>query len=78
MGRGAKTCARWGEKLKYSPTKKHEKGGWGTLMDLDNGTASEVLNNSQQGGKQKYGFHNGKMYEFQPDNVGGCMVIPLK
>ena len=51
---------------------------WGTLMDLDNATASGVLNNSQQGGKQRYGFHNGKIYEFQPDNVGGWHGYPIK
>ncbi|MCC6373089.1 MAG: hypothetical protein IT236_18945 [Bacteroidia bacterium] len=61
----------------YAPTPKHQKGGWGTLMDLDDATAQEVLNNSSNLGKQKYGFHKGKIYEFQPDNVGGWHGYPI-
>ncbi len=47
-------------------------------MDLDDATASKVLNNSIQGGKQRYGYHEGKLYEFQPDNVGGWHGYPIK
>ena len=59
------------EKSKYVPSPKHAAGGWGTPMDLSDSKAQEVLNNSIQGGKQKYGVSVGKIYEFQPDNVGG-------
>jgi hypothetical protein len=67
------------EELKYAPTKKHKENvGWGTEMDLDDKTAQEVLNNSLQGGKQRYGVHDGKVYEFQPDNTGGWHGYPVK
>lgn len=46
-------------------------------MDLNDKTAQEVLNASVQGGKQKYGFHEGKLYEFQPDNAGGWHGYPI-
>jgi Pretoxin HINT domain len=63
----------------YAPTDKHKPGGWGTPMDLDNTTASEVLRSGIQGpnGKQIYGYKNGKMYEFQPDNTGGYHGYPV-
>jgi RHS repeat-associated protein len=63
--------------LKYSPTLKHMKGGWGTEMDLNDKTASDVLNSSILSGKQRYGMHSGKVYEFQPDNVGGWHGYPI-
>ncbi len=59
------------------PSDKHKKGGWGTEMDLDDATAQEVLANSVQGGKQQYGFRNGKLYEFQHDNAGGFHGYPI-
>jgi len=62
----------------YSPTKKHMQGGWGTYMDLDDDVATSVLSKSIQAGKQRYNYHNGKMYEFQPDNVGGYHGYPIK
>ncbi|MFC4419336.1 hemagglutinin repeat-containing protein [Cupriavidus pampae] len=62
---------------KYVPTPKHDAGGWGTPMDLDNVAAQKVLNNSVQGGKQRYGVSDGKVYEFQPDNVGGWHGYPV-
>ena len=65
-------------RLKYNPTKKHGPGGWGTLMDLDYNTAYNVLLNSVPGGKQRYGYHDGKLYEFQPDNVDGWHGYPVK
>jgi len=62
----------------YVPSPKHDpRGGWGTPMDLNDKTAQEVLNASVQGGKQKYGFHEGKLYEFQPDNAGGWHGYPI-
>ncbi|MGD8218315.1 hypothetical protein ACNT2N_12215 [Pseudomonas thivervalensis] len=46
-------------------------------MDLDDRTAQEVLSSSISGGKQQYGFHEGKLYEFQPDNAGGWHGYPI-
>jgi filamentous hemagglutinin len=63
--------------LKYAPTDKHKPGGWGTEMDLDNKTAQDVLNSSVQGGRQRYGVYDGKVYEFQPDNIGGWHGYPI-
>ncbi|MGE1562747.1 hypothetical protein [Pantoea septica] len=62
---------------KYVPSPKHAPGGWGTPMDLSDVKAQEVLNNSIQGGKQRYGISDGKVYEFQPDNVGGWHGYPI-
>ncbi len=66
------------ENLKYSPTKKHQEGGWGTKMDLDDAIAQDVLNKSTLSGKQRYGYYKGKIYEFQPDNRGGWHGYPIK
>jgi filamentous hemagglutinin len=68
------TCER-----PYSPSPKHEPGGWGTEMDLDSATAQRVLSEGILGpnGRQVYGYHNGKMYEFQPDNVGAYHGYPV-
>lgn len=63
--------------LFYSPTDKHKPGGWGTEMNLDDATAFKVLNASESLGKQKYGIHEGVIYEFQPDNVGGWHGYPI-
>lgn len=60
------------------PSPKHALGGWGTPMDLSDSQAQNVLNNSIQGGKQKYGLSGGKLYEFQPDNVGGWHGYPVQ
>ncbi|MDB6375134.1 hypothetical protein [Photorhabdus bodei] len=38
---------------------------------------SIILNNSIQGGKQRYGIADGKLYEFQPDNAGGWHGYPI-
>ncbi|WP_186810640.1 S-type pyocin domain-containing protein, partial [Vibrio sagamiensis] len=64
--------------LKYAPTAKHRKGGWGTEMDLSDDVGREVLNKSLQGGKQRYAYHDGKIYEFQPDNRDGWHGYPVK
>jgi hypothetical protein len=79
-GEGDKKC--WvdpggGSKKQYKPTKKHQKGGWGTEMDLDDATAQKVLDDAIPGGKQQYGIYNGKVYEFQPDNTGGWHGYPI-
>ncbi|MDR3715621.1 MAG: hypothetical protein P4L51_22655 [Puia sp.] len=66
------------EPLKYKSTKKHEEGGWGTKMDLDDKAATQVLNNSIQAGKQRYSWFKDKLYEFQPDNVGYWHGYPIK
>src|SRR6185503_8786496 len=64
---------------KYVPSPKHEPGGWGTPMDLNDTTAQAVLNAGVPGpnGKQIYGLHDGRIYEFQPDNVGGFHGYPV-
>ena len=46
-------------------------------MDLDDETAQTVLDNGIQSGKQVYGYHSGKFYTFQPDNVGGYHGYPI-
>ena len=58
---------------KYVPNPKHAIGGWGSLMDLSDDVAQQVLNDGIQdpSGKQIYSYHQGKFYEFQPDNAGG-------
>ena len=61
----------------YVPSPKHAEGGWGTPMDLDDATAQTLLNGGLSNGKQVYGYHNGKLYEFQPDNVGGYHGYPV-
>ena len=62
---------------KYSPTDKHKPGGHGTTMDLDDKTAAKVLKNSVISGKQRYGYYDGKVYEFKDDNVGGWHGYPV-
>ena len=57
--------------LKYDPSPKHRKGGWGTEMDLDDETAQQVLNNSIQSGKQCYGY-TGLSYK----NSRGLSSVP--
>jgi hypothetical protein len=61
------------------PGGKHGPGGWGTLMDLDAETAQKVLNEaiSADGKKQLYGYYEGKIYEFQPDNAGTYHGYPI-
>ena len=66
-----------GDAPKYVPSPKHDAGGWGTPMDLDDSKAQEVLGSSILGGKQRYGVSDGKVYEFQPDNAGGWHGYPI-
>jgi hypothetical protein len=63
--------------IKYSPTAKHQPGGWGTIMDLNDEVASRILNESDQLGNQRYAYYNGRIYEFQSDNVGGWHGYPI-
>ena len=65
------------DKRVYKPSPKHQKGGWDTLMDLDDATAQGVLNDGIQEGKQIYGYKDGKAYEFQPDNAGTYHGYPV-
>ncbi|WP_127908390.1 MULTISPECIES: hypothetical protein [Pantoea] len=46
---------------KYVPSPKHTPGGWGAPMNLSDVKAQEVLNNSIQSGKQRYGISDGKV-----------------
>ena len=46
-------------------------------MDLDNDTAQQVLDRSVPAGKQRYGYYEGRLYEFQPDNAGGWHGYPI-
>lgn len=61
----------------YIPSPKHAPGGWGTLMDLSDEVAQAVLDQGIVGGRQIYGYYNGKFYEFQSDNVGGFHGYPI-
>lgn len=64
----------------YDPSPKHAEGGaWGTPMDLDDATAQRVLDGGIVGpnGRQVYGLNGGKIYEFQPDGVGGFHGYPI-
>ncbi|WRH65628.1 MAG: hypothetical protein RSE13_17585 [Planktothrix sp. GU0601_MAG3] len=73
-------------RLKYDPSPKHRQQGEigikGTLMDLSDIEAQEVLDESYINdwfeGKKYYGYKNGNFYEFQPDNVGGYHGYPVK
>lgn len=62
---------------RYVPSPKHEPGGWGTTMNLSDEVAESVLKESQQIGRQRYGFREGKIYEFQFDNAGGWHGYPI-
>lgn len=61
----------------YVPSPKHERGGAGTQMDLDPETAQQVLEEGIGSGRQVYGYHNGQLYTFQPDNAGGYHGYPV-
>lgn len=61
----------------YVPSPKHQIGGWGTLMELEDDVAQIVLDQGIQNGKQVYGYHQGQCYVFQPDNAGGYHGYPI-
>lgn len=68
----------WGHyRPHYIPSPKHLRGGWGTLMDLDDQVAQGVLDQGIVSGKQIYGYHDGKYYEFKNDNAGGFHGYPI-
>jgi filamentous hemagglutinin len=48
-------------------------------MDLDAGTAGKLLENGVKApnGKQIYNYHDGKLYEFQPDVPGSYHGYPV-
>lgn len=62
---------------RYVPSPKHEVGGWGTPMDLNDETAQRVLDRGVRYGRQIYGYHDGKFYEFQYDNAEGYHGYPV-
>jgi len=64
-------CALGTAERKYVASPKHARGGWGSPMDLTDEVAQDVLNKGTGYGKQVYGFRDGKLYIFQPDNAGG-------
>jgi len=72
-----KQAARKRHGQSYEPIRKHGPGAWGTEMDLDDKTAQDVLDKSILADKQRYGYRNGKIYEFQPDNTGGWHGYPI-
>jgi hypothetical protein len=53
----------------YRPSQKHQTGGFGTIMDLTDSTAQQVLDHGVPHGRQIYGFYNGRYYEFQPERL---------
>ncbi len=61
----------WIIRRRYVPSPKHDRGGRGARMDLDDETAQIVLDKSVSYGRQFYSYHNDKFYTFQPDNAGG-------
>jgi len=64
--------------LRFVPTRKHQRGGWGTEMDLSDDVAQQVLERSTSGGANaRYAFHEGKLYEFYPDQAGGWHGYPI-
>lgn len=65
------------EDLFYKETRKHEKNSWGTEMDLDASTAQKVLNASTRSGRHRYGWHGGRLHEFQYDNAGTWHGYPI-
>lgn len=70
----------------YVPSSKHrnqgERGRKGTLMDLSDIEAQEVLDESYINnwfkGKKYYGYKNGKFYEFKTDNAGTYHGYPVE
>lgn len=70
---------------KYNPSAKHrnqgERGKKGTIMDLSDTEAQQVLEQAYVhkwlAGKKYYGYKNDKFYEFQPDNVGSYHGYPV-
>ncbi|RPA06223.1 hypothetical protein EEB19_10205 [Gordonia sp. OPL2] len=77
----AETIDESDDSPKYVPSPKHDTsmphhGRQGTPMDLSDEEAQEVLDNSVESGKQRYGVRDGKVYVFQPDGAGGYHGYP--
>ncbi len=62
---------------RYVPSPKHAPGGSGTLMDITDEEAQNLLDNGIASGKQIYNYYRGKYYKFQPDNAGGFHGYPV-
>jgi hypothetical protein len=69
----------------YVPSIKHTldgrgiyRGRKGTPMDLSDEDAQLVLDKAIPNGRQYYGFHQERFYEFQSDNVGGFHGYPVE
>ncbi|GAB2027277.1 hypothetical protein [Lactovum odontotermitis] len=59
------------EKATYSPHTKHVGvKSYGSKMKLSDEEAQKVLDDAVQSGERKYGFKDGKIYEFQCDDAG--------
>lgn len=67
-----------GDELRYAPIRKHDAGGWGSRMDLDQRTGQDLLNRSILSGKQRYAWRGGRLYEFKADNTGGWHGYPIR
>ncbi|HEY9613300.1 hypothetical protein [Allocoleopsis sp.] len=52
----------------YNPIPKHQGGGAGTLMDLDEQTAQRVLKRGFPLGTRVYSYHNRRFYRFDYEN----------
>ncbi|MEQ9481396.1 hypothetical protein [Coleofasciculus sp. F4-SAH-05] len=61
----------------YITSPKHAPGGWGTLMDLTDEEAQQVLDTGIVSGRQIYGYFKGQFYEFQSDNMDGFHGYPV-
>ncbi len=58
----------------YSPSRKHEQGGWGSKNPIENQNRGQELLDSSYIGKnkkQRYNFEDDKVVVFQPDGQGG-------
>ena len=68
--------------LKYAPSPKHEKGGWGSLNPVKSKEEGERLLKTgykKPGGKQIYNItEEGKIIVYQPDNTGGYHCYEIK
>ncbi len=65
---------------RYELIPKHGSGGFGTLMDLDDATALEVLRaaicdprSTERGTPSLWGFHNGTVYRFMCNGLTPAM-----
>lgn len=52
----------------WNPSSKHQRGGSGTLMDLEDKVAQTVLNRGIPFNNRVYGYHNRRFYRFDYEN----------